>query len=252
MRPFFLILLGAAALLLAACGRYAPPAPTRSALEESQTSVALQARPTLAPLNSGAAPPATPRPAPPDLAELLQLRPDDPRALGDPDAPVLIVEFTDFECPFCQQFFRDTRPMIIDQFVETGLVRFVARDFPLTDIHPSAPLAAAAAQCAAAQGQFWPMYERLFTTHRVEWGGVPNRDRDVFVEFAGDLGLDNATFVACLDDPATQEAISAEQAAAARLGINSTPNFLVNGQLLRGALPFRVFEDLIQQETGTR
>lgn len=252
MRPPLLVLLGAAALLLAACGTYAPPASTRSALEESQTSVALQARPTLAPLTSGAAITPTPRPTLPDLVELLQLRPDDPRALGDPEAPVLIVEFTDFECPFCQQFVRDTRPRIIEQFVERGLVRFVVRDFPLTDIHPSAPLAAAAAHCAADQDQFWPMHERLFATHRVEWGGVPNRDRDVFVEFAGDLGIDTATFVACLDDPATREAISAEQAAAERLGINSTPNFLVNGQLLRGALPFRVFEDLIQQETGTR
>lgn len=93
------------------------------------------------------------------------------------------------------------------------------------------------------------MSDRLFATHRVEWGGVPNRDRAVFIEFAGELGLDNAAFAACLDDPATLEAISAEQAAAARLGINSTPNFLVNGQLLRGALPLRVFEDLIRQET---
>lgn len=124
------------------------------------------------------------------------------------------------------------------------------RDFPLTDIHPSALPAAVAARCAADQGQFWPMYERLFTTHTVEWGGVPNRDRDVFVEFAAELGLETAAFAACLSDPANEQAVIAESNAALRLGVNSTPNFLVNGQLLRGALPFRAFEGLIQQELG--
>ncbi len=126
----------------------------------------------------------------------------------------------------------------------------MVRDFPLSDIHPSALPAAVAARCAADQGQFWPMYERLFETHTVEWGGVPNRDRDVFVEFAGELGLETGAFSACLNDPANEQAVLAESNAAARLGVNSTPNFFVNGQLLRGALPFRVFEDLIQQEAG--
>jgi len=247
VRLFTLVLLIAAGLLLAACGAYSPPSPTRSAVEEMQTSVALQPRATLAPIDPEKIPTAAPRPALPDISEALQLRSDDPRALGDPNAPVLIIEFTDYECPFCQQFFRDTRPQIIESFVQTGAVRFVARDFPLADIHPSAPLAAAAGQCAADQGQFWPMYERLFATHQEEWGGVPKRDREVFIEFASDLGLDSDAFSACLDDPATLQRIEQEQAAAARFGINSTPNFLVNGQLLRGALPFRVFEDLVQQ-----
>ncbi len=248
MRLLIRMLLVATGLLLAACGAYAPPAPTRSALEEMQTSVALQARPTLAPVDPEKLPTPAPRPPLPDVAEALRLRPDDPRALGAPDAPVLLIEFTDYECPFCQQFFRDTRPQIIESYVQTGAVRFVARDFPLADIHASAPLAAAAGQCAAEQGQFWPMYERLFATHQEEWGGVPRRDREVFIEFAGDLGLDGVAFGACLDDPATLRRIDDEQAAAARFGVNSTPNFLVNGQLLRGALPFRVFEDLIEQE----
>lgn len=248
MRLLSRVLLVAIGLLLAACGAYAPPAPTRSALEEMQTSVALQARPTLAPIDPGLLPTPAPAPPLPDVADALQVRPDDPRALGNADAPVLIIEFTDYECPFCQRFFRETRPQIIESYVQTGAVRFVARDFPLADIHPSATLAAAAGQCAAAQGQFWPMYERLFDTHQEEWGGVPKRDREVFIEFASDLGLDGAAFGACLDDPATLRQIEDEQAAAARFGVNSTPNFLVNGQLLRGAMPFRVFESLIQQE----
>jgi protein-disulfide isomerase len=134
--------------------------------------------------------------------------------------------------------------------VNAGIVRFVVRDFPLTDIHPSALAAAVAAGCAAEQGQYWPMYERLFETHTVEWGGVPNRDRDVFVEFAGDLGLQTDTFSTCLNDPTNEQQVLAELEAGARLGVNSTPNFFVNDQLLRGALPFRAFEGLIQQEQG--
>lgn len=134
--------------------------------------------------------------------------------------------------------------------MNTGIARLVVRDFPLTDIHPSALPAAIAAQCAADQGQFWAMYDQLFATFRTEWGGVPNRDRQVFSEFAAGLGLDQATFDACLADPAREAQVLAEQEAAFQLGINSTPNFLVNGQLLRGALPFRAFSDLIAQETG--
>lgn len=108
-------------------------------------------------------------------------------------------------------------------------------------------LAAVASRCAADQGQFWPMSERLFASHRSEWGGVPNRDRTVFIEFAAELNLDEATFSTCLDDPAGTEAVREEMQLAMRLGVNSTPNFLVNGELLRGALPLRVFEDLIAE-----
>lgn len=129
-------------------------------------------------------------------------------------------------------------------------MRFVVRDLPLSDIHPSAVVSAVAGRCAADQGQFWPMYERLFETHGEEWGGVPNRDRDVFVEFAAELGLDAAAFGACLADPAVEQAVVAESDAITSLGINVTPTFIVNGQQLRGAQPLRVFEALIRQEAG--
>lgn len=241
-------LLAAVALLLAACGAYEPPAPARPVVEERQTAVALEGRPTIAPVTPG--PTRTPAPPPPGIEEAMDLRADDPRALGSPDAPVTVIEFTDFECPFCQQFYRETRPQILSQFVEAGVVRLVARDYPLVQIHPSALPAAVAASCAADQGQYWPMYERLFETHQEEWGGVPKRDREVFVEFAADLGLATDEFTTCLNDPAREQAVLAESNAAAQLGVNSTPNFMVNGQILRGALAFRAFEELIRQEAG--
>lgn len=129
-------------------------------------------------------------------------------------------------------------------------MRFVVRDFPLSDIHPSAVASAVAARCAADQGQFWPMYERLFATHSEEWGGVPRRDREVFVEFADALGLDVAAFSACQDNPAVEQEVIAERDALGRLGISATPTFFVNGQQVRGAQPLRVFEALIQQAAG--
>ncbi|WP_129629122.1 DsbA family protein [Candidatus Oscillochloris fontis] len=237
MKNFSLLII-LAALALAGCGTVAPPAPTVSVVEERQTSVAISARPTLAPVPTS--PPPTPRPFP----ALLATSADDPRALGDPNAPITIYEFTDYECPFCKQFYAETRPQIIAEYVETGKVRFVSRDLPL-EIHASAMLAAVAGHCAAAQQNFWPMYETLFETHQVEWGGVPKRDRETMIDLATQIGIEPVAFTACLDDPATEQAVQAEMQAAMQLGVNSTPNFIVNGTVLRGALPFSNFRQLI-------
>jgi protein-disulfide isomerase len=236
-----------AALALAGCGAYAPPAPAQSALELRQTAVALDGRPTLPPLPTAPTAPPAPAPTPAPLPAMLKSTDDDPRAMGSPTAPVTIYEFTDFECPFCVQFFNETRPQLIKQFVDAGVVRIVARDYPLVQIHPSALIGAVAGRCAAEQGKFWPMYERLFATHGVEWGGVPKRDHDVLIELAGKAGAETTAFTRCLDDPASEQAVLDEAAAAEQLGVNSTPNFLVNGQMLRGALPFASFERLIKQ-----
>ncbi|WP_298407151.1 DsbA family protein [uncultured Chloroflexus sp.] len=237
-------------VVLIGCGSTAPLTPTRSPVEVRQTQIALQGLPTVPPAPTELArSTATPRPAI-NLVELLNLTDDDPRALGDPKAPVLMIEFTDYECPFCARFVNETRPRIISEFVETGVVRLVVRDFPLSSIHGSAVLAASVTHCAAAQDRFWPVYEMLFQTHGVEWGGVPKRDRATLIELAGNLAVDTEQLIACLDNPATEAAVLAEVEAATRLGINSTPNFLVNGQLVRGALPFESFASLIRQLAG--
>jgi protein-disulfide isomerase len=136
--------------------------------------------------------------------------------------------------------------------VDAGVVRFVARDLPLSEIHPSAVASAVAARCAAAQGMYWPMYERLFASHGAEWGAAPERDRAVFAGFAGELGLDTAAFAACQADPAQERAVLAERDAVIGLGINVTPTFLVNGTQIRGGQPFRVFEALIREAAGQR
>ncbi|NTV62161.1 MAG: thioredoxin domain-containing protein [Oscillochloris sp.] len=233
------LLLLIATVGLISCGQAAEPVPTISALAARQTTVSIQQHPTMPPVPT--VPTATPRPFP----EVLAVTDDDPRALGSPTAPVTIYEFTDFECPFCVQFFKETRAQLIADYVDKGIVRLVARDFPLSDAHPSATLAATAAHCAAAQQQFWPMYEALFSTHGVEWGGVPKRDRQAIIDLASGIGMDITAFSACLDHPATTQAVAAEVHAAAEIGVNSTPNFMVNGQLIRGALPISSFRQLI-------
>jgi protein-disulfide isomerase len=245
---YFLAPIILAALVLAGCGSYAPPAPPISALAERQTAVALQSKPPLPPLPTSEVSAANqPQPTPRSTVDVLHIAEGDPRAMGKPDAPVTIYEFTDFECPFCLQFFNETRPQLIKQFVDAGVVRIVARDYPLVQIHPSALIGAVAGRCAADQGKFWPMYETLFSTHGAEWGGAPKRDHDALIELAGKAGVETAAFTRCLDDPATQEAVLDEAASAGQLGVNSTPNFLVNGQMVRGALPFASFERLIKQ-----
>ncbi len=249
MKQILTVLLLLATWLLAACGEYVPPTPTRSAAEARQTERALLGLPTMAPvptIEAGALPVVAPSPTlSADRAALLEVPIDDPRALGSPSAPVTIIEYSDFECPFCGQFFRETRPQIEEQYVKTGIVRMVYRDYPLPS-HRSALLAAVASRCAANQGKFWEMYNQLFSTHQEEWGGVPNRDRDVLIEFATNLGLDTAAFEVCLDDEQVAQAVQQEAANAEQLGINSTPNFFVNGQLIRGALPFATFQRLIE------
>ena len=230
-------------LWLGSCGAYAPPAEPLSPVERRATEVSLAAQPTLVaiPTSAPAPPPAIPpTPEPPSALA------DDPRSLGDPNAPVTIYEYSDFECPFCASFVRDTKPQLVATYVETGQVRIVFRDFPLPN-HASAELAAVTARCAGEQGAFWPMYEQLFATHRIEWGGVPLRDRAVMVEFAANLGLALPQFETCLDDPSVAEAVREESRNASRLGINSTPNFLINGQIIRGALPFGTFEAFIER-----
>jgi len=165
--------------------------------------------------------------------------------MGDPAAPITIVELTDYECPFCKRYVAETRPALVERFVETGVVRLVVRDLPLSELHPSALPAAIAAHCAATQGQFWPMYERLFATHDLLWGGMRAGERELFRDFAAELGLELAAFDACLVDPASEQTVRAEAAAIQGLGISVTPTFFINGQQLRGAQPIGVFERLI-------
>jgi protein-disulfide isomerase len=164
--------------------------------------------------------------------------------LGDPDAPVTIVEYSDYQCPFCAQYTSDTWSRLKAEFVDTGRVRYVFKDFPLINIHPQAPKAHEAARCAGEQGSYWEMHDLLFVG-QAEWAGYPDH-LTVFKRYAAGLGLDAATFDACLDSGRWAEAVNADLSEGARLGVRGTPSFFVDGYPLVGAQPYETFQYAIE------
>jgi len=165
---------------------------------------------------------------------------DDDTIKGDKDAPVTIVEWSDFECPFCTRFYTQTLGQIDEQYIKTGKVKLIYRDFPL-GFHANAQKAGEAAECAGEQEKFWEMHDKLF--EEGVSGGV-----DSFKQFAKDLGLDAAKFDECLDSGAMADEVKKDMADGAAVGITGTPGFIINGQLVSGAQPFENFKQVIEAE----
>lgn len=166
-------------------------------------------------------------------------------AMGDPNAPIEIIEYTDFQCPFCQRHFLQTFPQIKAQYIDTGQVHYVFKDFPLTSIHPQAFIASEAARCAHDQGAYLEMHDLLFEQQN-EWSGRADADT-VFSSYAAELGLDGDTFAACLSSHTHETAVQTDMDEAINLGIRGTPAFFVNGNFVNGAQPFNVFSQIIDQ-----
>jgi len=168
---------------------------------------------------------------------------DDDPVLGDPDAPVTIVEFSDYECPFCGRHFRQVLPKIIKEYVDTGKVKIVFRDFPLS-FHPDAMPAAVAANCArelsGSDKIYFQFHDKLFENQK-------NLTRENFIKYAEDLGLDKNKFAACLDKNDTAE-IKADIADGQKYGVSGTPGFFINGTAVKGAYPLETFKEIIDGE----
>ena len=183
--------------------------------------------------------PGAPAPsaAPVDMEELV----DDDAVLGKKDAPVTIVEFSDYECPFCARFHTQTFGELKKQYIDTGKVKFVMRDFPLS-FHANAQKAAEAAECAGKQGKYWEMYEKLLTEGVA--GGVAG-----FKQYAKAIKVkDQKAFDGCLDGGETASEIRKDFSDGQRAGVQGTPAFFVNGQMISGAQPFSVFQQVIDAE----
>jgi len=164
---------------------------------------------------------------------------DDDTVKGDPNAPVTIVEWSDFECPFCERFYQQTLGLIEKEYIDTGKVNMVYRDFPLS-FHENAQKAAEAAECAGEQGKFWEMHDSLFE-NGVE-GGVRS-----FKKFAKDLDLNDAEFNECLDSGKMESEVKKDMVDGQNAGVKGTPAFIINGKLLSGAQPFSVFKQAIDE-----
>lgn len=172
--------------------------------------------------------------------EQLQVASDEP-ASGPVGAPVEIVMYSDFQCPFCAKV-GATIARLKQQYGEK--IRVVFRDFPLSSIHPQAEQAAIAARCAHEQGRFWEFHDRLFAQRDV----TPAR----LEEHAAQVGLDPERFAACRANPRTQTIVSDNRASGERLGIAGTPAFFINGRFVTGAQPDEVFQRVIDEELQAR
>lgn len=150
---------------------------------------------------------------------------------GQPNAPVVIMEFADFQCPACGDFSRFSEPLIKDH-IDNGTARFVWYDFPLVEIHPNAILASRAGRCANEQNQFWPYHDYVFG-QQGEWSEEQNPSNQ-FIGYAEQLGLDRAAFTQCLRSDKYQKEVSESRQLGTTLGVNSTPTVFVNGRKLEG------------------
>jgi protein-disulfide isomerase len=168
---------------------------------------------------------------------------------GNPKAKLTIIEYTDFECPFCARYARESYPALMKEYVDTGKVRYVVRHLPLESIHPNAREAARAAECARQQGRFDVLHDRLFANPKAL--GRADLERT-----AGAIGLDVAVFRRCLDNPATDAVVSRDLEEARRVGISATPSFVFgltqpDGSVralrsVSGAQPYAVFKAAIE------
>lgn len=165
---------------------------------------------------------------------------------GNLEAKVTVIEFSDFQCPYCGRHSLETQPALDEKFVDSGQVLWVFKHFPLT-IHPQAPAAGAAAECAADQGKFWEMHNLLF--QNVESWSVDD-PTSVFVDLAQQLSLDAGSFQSCLTSPEAADRVASDMNDGAPF-VRGTPTFIVlkdnRGQIVPGALPLESFEQLIQQ-----
>jgi protein-disulfide isomerase len=167
--------------------------------------------------------------------------------LGNPNAPLVIVEFSDFQCPYCARFHLNTFPQLKEKYIDTGKVYFVYRHFPL-GFHQQAQKAAEAAECAREQGEnkFWEMHDAIFQA--LLSGGAEAISQDSLSRKAGELGLNKEHFDKCLQEGRYAKRIREDKAAAARVGVTGTPTFVVGDKIFSGAYPFSAFKRVVEQE----
>lgn len=186
-----------------------------------------------------------------DLVEVEVSTDDDP-ALGiENDATITIVEFSDYQCPFCKDFFDESLPLLKQEYIDTGKVVYVFRDFPL-EAHPQAPAAATAANCAGEQNHYWDMHDQLFE-HQDDWSFHDNAE-EIFLQYAKQLDLNMEEFTTCLKDETQKQAIEIgnDQSDGSSYGVQSTPTFFINGKKVLGAQPAATFRTVIERELAAK
>jgi len=166
---------------------------------------------------------------------------DPARLRGNPKAPVMIVEFSDYQCPYCHQ----AEPTVKEVLAKYGdKVSLSYRDFPLTAIHSQAMIAAVASRCALEQGKFWEYHDQLFTSSKLEKGDL--------IDYARNLKLDGKQFESCLTSEKYKADIDKDTEAGRKSGVNGTPGFFINGVFLSGSQPKDAFSRVIDDELSRK
>src|SRR6266550_101458 len=184
------------------------------------------------------------RPAPQDSN---LTRADLARIQGSANAPVWVIEVSDFQCPYCKEWHDQTYNAFVDQYVKTGKVRLAYVNFPLS-MHANAFPAAEAAMCAGAQGKFWPMHDGLFTTQK-HWKSL-SPSTSVFDSLAQANGLDMKRWRACVSSGEMKPLIEADHDRASRAGATATPSFMIGDKILTGAQPLPELQRAIDSATA--
>jgi len=182
--------------------------------------------------------------APPEPEVYTDVDLDDDPVLGDEDAEVTIIEFSDYQCPFCARHVTQTVPQIKENYIDTGKVKLIFRDLPL-GFHQYAHVAAEASECADDQGKFWEYHDLLFEN-------AADLSEENLKVLAEDLGLDMDDFNSCLEDGTYEEEVDNDMSDASNYGITGTPSFLIGNEekgyvKLVGAQPYEAFEDAIEE-----
>jgi len=162
---------------------------------------------------------------------------------GSDDAKVIMVELTDYQCPFCKRYVDDSLGQIMKNYVDTGKVKYMLRDLALP-FHANAHITAEAARCAGEQGKYWEYHDKLFAS-QAEWSeGEAN---SLLKGYAVNVGLNEWEFNSCLDEGKYKTAVNEDIAVANKLGIRGTPTFFINGKKLVGAVPLATFKAAIDE-----
>lgn len=175
--------------------------------------------------------------------EVVEVDLGDAPVKGNKNAPVTILEFSDYQCPFCGRYFKETLPLIIKNYVDTGKVKLAFMDFPL-DFHENAQKAAEAARCFREQKSdlgYWSYHDKLF-------GNQESLSEENYKKWAKELGADENKFVSCLDSGKYEKAVKDDMDYGQSIGVSGTPAFFVNGKFVSGAQPYSVFESIIREE----
>ena len=184
-------------------------------------------------------------------SQIIQVSLDDDPVKGNPDATVTIVEFSDFQCPFCKRFHETTLPLIQKNYIDTGKVKFVYRDFPIQSLHPNGAVPAAlASECADEQGMFWEYHDKLFQNQK-NWERLGTEDVvNELKAYAEEFGLNTNQFNECLNSGKYLDEVQKDYQEGSSYGITGTPGFFIgneeNGYIkVTGAQPYSVFQNVL-------